>query len=637
MLRGIQEASKNWLGKVVMAVVMGLLVISFAIWGIGDIFRGFGLSTVAKIGKTEIGIEQFRTYYNERLQALSRRMGRPITPDQARALGLDRQLIGQLIAETALDERARDLRLTLSNEEIAQQIVNDKNFAGPSGQFDRNRFEAIIRNAGYSESRFVAEQRRTLVRRELTDTIAGGITPPNALIAAIQQFQNETRTIRYLSLGPAQAGEIAAPTADELAKYFEERKVLFRAPEYRSIVLVELTPDSLAQWQTISDADARKVYDENPDKFGTPERRHLRQILFPNADEAKAASEKIAGGATFESIAEQRGLKDTDTDLGTLTKAGIVDPAIATAAFALKEGDVSAPVQGRFGTVLIKAVKIEPGQMKSFELAAPEIKKELALNKARGDVIDTQNKIEDARAGGATLAEAAQKVGLTPRTIEAVDRSGRGTDGAPVPNLPKNVDVLSQAFATQVGIETDPVQIPGGGYLWYEVTKVTPSRERNLDEVKPQVETRWKDDQIARKLKEKADDIVAKLKAGGKIDEIASANGVTAETAADLKRNTTGGAVPASVVDLAFRTAKDTPVASEGARPTEMIVFAVTAVNDPKFDAAAAETKQMADGLKPALTESLLAEYVAQLQVDYGVSINPTVFNQIVGGGTAAN
>ncbi len=637
MLRGIQEASKNWLGKVVMAVVMGLLVISFAIWGIGDIFRGFGLSTVAKIGKTEIGIEQFRTYYNERLQALSRRMGRPITPDQARALGLDRQLIGQLIAETALDERARDLRLTLSNEEIAQQIVNDKNFAGPSGQFDRNRFEAIIRNAGYSESRFVAEQRRTLVRRELTDTIAGGITPPNALIDAIQQFQNETRTIRYLSLGPAQAGEIAAPTADELAKYFEERKVLFRAPEYRSIVLVELTPDSLAQWQTISDADARKVYDENPDKFGTPERRHLRQILFPNADEAKAASEKIAGGATFESIAEQRGLKDTDTDLGTLTKAGIVDPAIATAAFALKEGDVSAPVQGRFGTVLIKAVKIEPGQMKSFELAAPEIKKELALNKARGDVIDTQNKIEDARAGGATLAEAAQKVGLTPRTIEAVDRSGRGTDGAPVPNLPKNVDVLSQAFATQVGIETDPVQIPGGGYLWYEVTKVTPSRERNLDEVKPQVETRWKDDQIARKLKEKADDIVAKLKAGGKIDEIASANGVTAETAADLKRNTTGGAVPASVVDLAFRTAKDTPVASEGARPTEMIVFAVTAVNDPKFDAAAAETKQMADGLKPALTESLLAEYVAQLQVDYGVSINPTVFNQIVGGGTAAN
>lgn len=637
MLRGIQEASRNWLGKIVMAVVMGLLVISFAIWGIGDMFRGFGLSTVAKIGKTEIGVEQFRTYYNDRLQALSRRMGRPISPDQARALGLDRQLIGQLIAETALDERARDLRLTLSNAEIAQQIVNDKNFAGPSGQFDRDRFEAIIRNAGYSEARFVAEQRRTLVRRELTDTIAGGITPPDALVAAIQQFQNETRTISYLSLGPAQAGDIAAPSADELAKYFEERKVLFRAPEYRSIVLVELTPESLAQWQTIPDADARKVYDDNPDKFGTPERRHLRQILFPNAEEAKAASEKIAGGASFESIAEQRGLKDDDTDLGTLTKSGIVDPAIANAAFALKEGEVSAPVQGRFGTVLIKAVKVEPGQMKTFEQVAPEIKRELALNKARGDVIDTQNKIEDARAGGATLAEAAQKVGLTPRTIDAVDRSGRGTDGAPIPNLPKNVDVLSQAFATQVGIETDPVQIPGGGYLWYEVTKVTPSRERNLDEVKPQVETRWKDDQIARKLKEKADDIVGKLKAGGKLDELATANGVKVETAADLKRNTTGGAVPASVIDLAFRTAKDTPVAIEGARPTEMDVFIVTAVNDPKFDPGAAETKQMADGLKPAITESILAQYVAQLQTDYGVSINPTVFNQIVGGGTAAN
>src|SRR5262249_5835985 len=114
MLRGIRKASANWLGKAVMAVVMGLLIMSFAIWGIGDIFRGFGRSSLAKIGRTEIGVEQFRQLYNERLQQFSRQIGRPISPDQARALGFDQQMLGQLIAETALDERTRQLGLGLS-------------------------------------------------------------------------------------------------------------------------------------------------------------------------------------------------------------------------------------------------------------------------------------------------------------------------------------------------------------------------------------------------------------------------------------------------------------------------------------------------------------------------------------------
>ena len=100
MLRGIHKASSTWLGKAVMAVVMGVIAVSFAIWGIGDIFRGFGRNAVATVGGTEISIEQFRQFYNDRLQQLGRQVGRPITPDEARARGLDRQLLAQLVAET---------------------------------------------------------------------------------------------------------------------------------------------------------------------------------------------------------------------------------------------------------------------------------------------------------------------------------------------------------------------------------------------------------------------------------------------------------------------------------------------------------------------------------------------------------
>src|SRR5437868_5694150 len=111
MLRGLRKASSNWLGKAVMAAVVGFLVISFAIWGIGDIFRGFGRSTVAKIGRTEVTIDQFRTLYNDRLQQYARQFGRPITPDQARQLGIDRMVTSQIFSEIVLDERARALGL----------------------------------------------------------------------------------------------------------------------------------------------------------------------------------------------------------------------------------------------------------------------------------------------------------------------------------------------------------------------------------------------------------------------------------------------------------------------------------------------------------------------------------------------
>src|SRR6266566_5093529 len=109
MLRGMRKASSNWVGKTIMAVVMGVLIISFGVWGIADIFKGFGQSTVAKVGHTEISLNEFRQIYTDRLQQISRQFGRPLTPDQARAFGLDRQVLQQMVAEAALDEDARRL------------------------------------------------------------------------------------------------------------------------------------------------------------------------------------------------------------------------------------------------------------------------------------------------------------------------------------------------------------------------------------------------------------------------------------------------------------------------------------------------------------------------------------------------
>src|SRR6267378_3854255 len=188
MLRGIRKASSNWLGKAIMSVVMGVLIVSFGVWGIADIFRGFGQSTLARIGRTEISAEAFRQIYNDKLQQLGRQFGRPLTMDQARAFGLDRQVLQQTIAEAALDEEARRMGLGQSEAETVRMVHTDPNFKGIGGQFEPARFEAVLRQFGYTEQRYLAEQRRVGLRRQIAGTITAGLEPPKVLIDALTRF-----------------------------------------------------------------------------------------------------------------------------------------------------------------------------------------------------------------------------------------------------------------------------------------------------------------------------------------------------------------------------------------------------------------------------------------------------------------
>lgn len=617
-----------------MAAIMGFLVISFAIWGIGDIFRGFGRNAVATIGGTEISIEQFRQFYNERLQQLGRQVGRSITPDEARARGFDRQLLGQLVAETTIDEQTKRLRLGLADAEIAKRITSDPSFRGANGQFDRARFEQIIRQAGFTESRFIEEQRRTMLRKQIAQGITGDLKVPSTALAVLNQYQNEKRQIEYVALEAAQAGEIAAPTPEVLNKYFEDRKTLFRAPEYRKITLLPLAPIDLAKPDAITDADARAYFEQHKASYGKPEKREVRQIVFPKPEEAAEARERISKGATFDDIAKERQLKVSDTDLGIVTKSDIIDPAVADAAFALKPGETSAPVKGRFGTLLLQAGKIEAGEEKTFEPVAAQIKRELAESRAKSEIGNLRDKIEDERAAGSTLAETAKKLGLKSVSIEAVDRSGRGLDGKPVAGLPQTPNVISAAFASDVGIDTEALQLPNGGYLYFDVTGVTPSRERPLDEVKDQVATRWRDDEIAKRLQAKADDLVSKLKAGAPFAPVASEAGLKVETAKDLQRGKAGGFVPAKTIEAVFRTPKGVPASTEGGKETERFVFRVTDVVVPPLDAGSPQGQAVTTTLQNSYSDDLLSEYIARLENDFGVSINPSALNQVIGGGT---
>src|ERR1700730_11218895 len=630
MLRGMRKASSNWLGKAIMSVVMGVLIISFGVWGIADIFRGFGQSTLAKVGHTEISANEFRQLYTEKVQQIGRQLGRPLTMDQARTFGLDRQLLQQTIAEATLDEEARRLGLGQSDAETMRVIFGDPNFKGVGGAFDPARFQAMIRQFGFSEQRYVADQRRVSLRRQIAGTISAGLEPPKVLIEALSRFQNEQRSIEYVKLDAAQAGPIDPPSPETLAGYFDDHKTQFRAPEYRKLSFVAITPEELGKWSEVSDEDAKKEFELRRDKLGTPEQRQLSQIVFPNAEEALTARNRIAAGMSFEDLAKERGLNPSDVDLGMVAKSAVIDPAIADAAFALPSGEVSQPVQGKFGVALVKVGKIEPGFEPSYEAVASNLKKEIATERARTKAAELRDKMEDERGGGAGVIEAAQKLGRAAVTICAVDRSGRLPAGQLVNNIPRGLDVVSQAFNSDVGVDNDPISF-NGGYVWYDGLGITPSRERSLDEVKDQVEARWRNDQITSKLRTKATEMVQKLEQGGNLADEAASVGTKVETASGFRRDASPPGVPASAVAAAFRTAKDGVGQTAGTGNGEWIVFRVTDISVPPVDLASDDMKKLKETLERGLTDEQVGQYVTKLESDIGTSINQAAFAQVTG------
>src|SRR5262249_28118894 len=251
------------------------------------------------------------------------------------------------------------LRLNLSNEEILKQITSNPAFHGPNGQFDQSTFLYRLRDIGYTEQRFVSELRRGALRQQIVAAIGSGLTPPKVTAELIDNFRGEERSIDYVQLDGSKVGEVPAPTPEELASYFEAHKFAFRAPEYRKIQLLTVSQPEIASTIEVSEEDAKRVYQDRLKQFGMPERRHVMQISFASADDAKRASDRITGGLSFDDLVKEPDVANRLVDLGMVTKSDIIDPAVANAAFGLAEGAVSGPVNGRFGTVMLRVTKIE--------------------------------------------------------------------------------------------------------------------------------------------------------------------------------------------------------------------------------------------------------------------------------------
>ena len=629
MLEGMRKVSQGWAGRIFMGLIMLFISLSFVVWGVGDIFRGFGSGKVAQVGEAEISTEAFRSAYQTQLQALQRQSKRAITNDEARAMGLDRQILNRLISEAILDDRAQAMGLALSEKEIGKSILNDPVFAGPDGKFDGARFRDLLRDNGYTEQTFAREQRRSVLRQEIVEALAGKLNTPTALLEAVNRYRAETRSVEFFELAAGVAGEIATPSDQELQTLYEARKGAFRAPEYRGVATLAIAPATLARPDAVTDADAKTAYERvKGQRFGAAEKRELAQLVFPDEKSAAEALARVKAGAGLADVAREAKLDIAD--LGTVARGDLFDKAIAEAGFALPEGGVSEPVKGQFGWALVRVGAISPESVKPFEEVAGELKSAIALERARKTALELRDKIEDERTSGKALAEAAKGLGLSTTVIEAIDATGRDQAGAAVA-LPVRDALLKAVFASDVGADNDVISSREGGFVWFEILSIDPARERRLEEVKEQVAATWKDDEIAKRLTDRATEIVARIKGGQNFEDAAKAAG--AELKRDDKvRRSEPSTLPQGAVARVFGLPVG-EVASAAGEGQSRVVFKILDSVIPPMEAESEVMKGLGEQLRNALTEDLVTQYLSALQSQTGVRINEAAVRAAVGGG----
>lgn len=613
-------------------ILMGLLVISFAIWGIADIFRGYGAQTLIEVGDTEITPSAYQRAQQDVLRQMSQSAGRSLSLQEAREQGLEKRVLERLIGGAALDTHAKHLGLNVSDAALLDGIKKDPAFQDATGNFNPIALQQALRNLDLTEQGFLAREREQNLRRQLLSTVGRTASMSPSFLAAFNQYNNETRTLRYVVVPSDAAGAVPEPTDADLKSYYDSHHAKFTQPEFRKIGVIAVTPETVKDQIPISDADLKAAYDKDKDKIGTPEKRHVQMISFPDKASAEAAAQKAQSGTDFLAIAKDQKLQESDIDLGVLKRSDMADSIIADAAFKLEKDKVSEPVTGKLGqTVLLRVTEIQPGKEVTFEEAKPDLEKKILKERAQTAIFDLHDKIEDERASGTQLSEVAGKFKLTYQVLDPVDRRGIAADGKE-PALPQKSDLLNAAFTTEVGVENDPLDAKDEGLVWYEVLDITPQQLKPMDKVMDELKADWKLDEERNRLAKYTDGLVKQLTDGKSIDDLATELKTQVIESEPMSR--TGMA--ANILPNAVMQAFALPLGGYGSSPSGInegrIVFKVDKVTPPPpLDEASAA--QMKARLAQFGGEDIIGEYFNALEDRYGVTVNQQALAKLAGTG----
>lgn len=610
-------------------ILFGLLIMSFGVWGISDVFRmGSRERSVATVGPVKITGADFLSEYRKEVSRVEAIFGSRLEPEAARQLGLPQRVVEQMVGRLVLDLEVERLGLVVPDPVMRREIESDELFLDELGGFSRLRFEALLAQNRLSEAEYVAGKRRDIARRQMLSAVIAGATVPRVLVATIHGYRGERRIAESVLVPSERFADVGTPDEAALEEQYREHAERYQAPEYRALTLVRLSPEDLLAEIAVPEEALQAEYEARLGEFEVPERRRLEQIVFADEAAAKAAAEKIVAGTAFADVARETNGGDP-ISLGTVERDGVL-PELADAAFAPAEGAVSDPVESPLGWHLIRVIEVVPATRPPEAEIRARIADDLKQQQAVDSMVGIANQFEDALAGGASLDDAAASLRLRLDKVAAVDAAGMAPEGTAVAGIADNRKLLELIAATETGEASPLSETQEGGYVIVRVDRVTASATKPLDQVRDAVIADWQAAKRAERAGEVAATIVDKIAEGGTLAATAAELGLAVKTSKAFARDEgdEDAHIAADAAAKLFEGAPGSIVSLPGRGGHVVAVLREVKGADAALDAAA--VAEIEKKLAAAIAADLVDEFSAALRLDLEVEIDASAIDGLL-------
>jgi peptidyl-prolyl cis-trans isomerase D len=519
MLESLRNASKGWLGLILIIVVVG----SFGfLFNIQDMIGLVSTPSLATVGDRQVTTDEFQREFTRFLRDMERQSNAQLSSAEAKKLGLDREALDRMLTGLALLEKARDIGLDVSQGQLIESIASIPGLSDGRGGINPGALQQLLQQAQLSEAEFMDVVRGDILREQLIRTMLAGVVMPPGLDAALNRYRLERRVVEYILIDPSRAGEIKDADDAALRKFYDANAAKrYSLPEFRTVTVAVARPSDVASQVQVTDDEIKQAYEANRRTYEVPEKRVLQQIRFKSEQAAREGKKKLDGGQTFEAVAQAEGFKPEDINLGEVSKT---DTTIPAAAFEIPLNTASEPVKGPFGWVILRAQSSTPGSLKTLDDVRQEIRERFVTERSKEKLFELTNAFEDTLGGGATLEEAAKK--HTIALVKArIDVRGNDTEGKPMEGLPGG-DFLQRLFASERGDDSGLLDSGDGVYYEFRVDEVTPASKKPFAQVRADVLADWRAAELDKRLKAIADSLVKRGNGGEKMSTIASSLGL---------------------------------------------------------------------------------------------------------------
>lgn len=522
---------KTSIRGIVMTIIIGLLLVSLAIWGVSDAFSPKSKNAAAMVGHEPISLQDFSDFFNRRLKEENKKSSERMTTKDAYNKGLQNVVINQLITEKLIQIDADDLGLAVNRRDARQYVEDLEVFNNDiTGKLDERklmtRLAQIDRNL--TRRKFEENLRAEIRRDQSLSAIVGGITAPEEYADQQYKFLTEQRKIKALNITKDAIVLPPEPNDDALKAYIKEHQNRFIAPEYRRFTLMHMEVSDVLPDTKVTDEELKDKLDYKikVGQLGTPETRSVIQFVAKDENTANEIANALSQGKPKTDI-ETEFKVDAPIEYTDVIPGAITDPKASEAAFVLKDGAATV-VESSFGTwYAIMVTNITPAYTPTLESERANLTEELKKEKAQLFLADVWKTIQNNVDEGMTLEEAAKASGIGIASYDYVSRIGQTIKGETlagdnrIPGIARDDKILKEIFLSDPGFEGDLFETTNKGLAAIRVEDIKPSAPQSFEDSKEKALEYWKLEKTAEAINELSNKLMERANKGEKFEAIA--------------------------------------------------------------------------------------------------------------------